>query len=162
MKKRTKTKKLNFRTKPIGATAVEYMIMLILIALVVIGIVRVFGDTISNKVARASGGIETMDKSGSGVGGGKGSANGGKGANSGSAANASGNGSGAGGKKGDGSGSSGNYGNKKGSQMAYGSGGGELEEDEKSGPGINPIVLLIAMGLLGLLIYVMVANKKGS
>jgi Flp pilus assembly pilin Flp len=46
-----------FHTDEDGATATEYIILLILIACFVIGIVKVFGSTISQKYAEAQAGV---------------------------------------------------------------------------------------------------------
>ena len=41
-----------------GATATEYLILLILIACFVIGVVRIFGDTLKHKFADANNGVD--------------------------------------------------------------------------------------------------------
>ena len=43
-----------------GATATEYIILLILIACFVIAIVKVFGSTVSEKFASANSGVENL------------------------------------------------------------------------------------------------------
>ena len=43
-----------------GATATEYIILLILIACFVIAIVKVFGGTVSEKFASANSGVESL------------------------------------------------------------------------------------------------------
>ena len=43
-----------------GATATEYIILLILIACFVIGVVRLFGQTLENKYADANNGIARL------------------------------------------------------------------------------------------------------
>lgn len=43
-----------------GATATEYLILLILIACFVIGIVRAFGETLENKYADANNGVNRL------------------------------------------------------------------------------------------------------
>lgn len=48
--------------RPIGATAVEYIVALILVALVVLATIRVFGSTIKGRFDASSGHISTMDK----------------------------------------------------------------------------------------------------
>ena len=40
-----------------GATATEYIILLVLVACFVIGVVRVFGGTVSSKYAEAEAGV---------------------------------------------------------------------------------------------------------
>lgn len=108
-----------------GATVVEYVIMLLLIALAVMGLMRVFGKTISEKVEDATYGVENMEK-----------------------------------KRGLARNDPRSLKRKQnGSQKANQA---EGREKKKKEPGINLIVLLIAIALIGLLIYVMGAKKKGS
>ena len=45
-----------------GATATEYVILLILIACFVIAIVQMFGETVSRKFASANKGVKSMVK----------------------------------------------------------------------------------------------------
>lgn len=45
-----------------GATATEYVILLILIACFVIAIVQLFGETVSEKFASANSGVKSMVK----------------------------------------------------------------------------------------------------
>lgn len=173
--------------KPHGASAAEYMVMLILAALFIIAIIRVFGGTVSSKLYVATNKLDNLEaqekankeNGGNGSGGENGSGQGVNGANgngSGNGANgangANGSGSGKNGNGGSGSGKNGKGGkggkkdgkggvgsDKKGGSAgpAIGPDGKPLEEEEDSG--INPLVLLIAMGLIGLLFYSMSKNK---
>lgn len=146
---KSKNKILNLRS-PIGATVAEYMIMLILVAIFCVGVVRVFGGTISTKLHEANDGVKTMEaqpsSAANGVGG-EAAGVAGKSGKTGKSAKSK----------------SGKLGSKSsGKAVPPGSKKTVVAEAPNSGPGINPIVLFIALGLIGLLIYVMVANKKGS
>jgi Flp pilus assembly pilin Flp len=177
-----------------GATAVEYIVMLILTAMVILAIMRVFGSTIEAKYNDAHdelSGLETdrskSGSSGSGGSGSRGSHNddsagggsadkssaegtaegSGSGSGSGSGAGANGS-SGSGGESGDGSsggggGKSGNGGVSGPSDTSAGSlyVGGKAKPPEEEGPGFNPIILLAALGLVGLLFFVMSKGKDG-
>lgn len=177
-----------------GATAVEYIVMLLLAAMVILAIMRVFGSTIESKYNDAHdelSGIETdrsNSGSGSGAGGEGGSGKSGRSGESGGgsengsgSAAASGGGGGAGGsgaagsggagagKSGDGSGGGGGGSGGKGgvsgpSDTSNGSlyvGGGSKKAKEDEGPGFNPIILLAALGLVGLLFFIMFKGKDG-
>lgn len=178
-----------------GATPVEYMVMLILTALVVLAAVKVFGGTVKSKYSRANddlgGTLAAEDQQGRGGEGGgdslgptarygveaSGSQGGdnAKGAGSGSdksrAGNrASGEGSSSDSKAGSGSGSGSGEDNGDGRI-----GGGEDDGAENRGAAerpeagksegkkssVNPIVILVALLLLGLLLYVMASGKEG-
>ncbi|MBA2661908.1 MAG: hypothetical protein H0U74_06405 [Bradymonadaceae bacterium] len=142
-----------------GATAAEYMILLILIAMVCLVVFRLFGDTIKGKISGAQGGIaavgETTPDDYVVAGKGDGSAASGA-AGSGSAAGESG----AGGAGSADSGKAGAGAREPGSE-SY-----EYEQDKpvaQSGSvgGINPWILLVFLGLAGLLVYVFFAKKDG-
>lgn len=171
-----------------GATAVEYIVMLILTAMVILAIMRVFGSTIEAKYNDAHdelAGLET-DRSksgsgGSGSGGGRGShddssgsgsadkssADGtadGSGAGSGSANGSGGSADGSGDESGGGGGGKAGKGGVSGpSDTSTGSlyVGGKAKPPEEEGPGFNPIILLAALGLVGLLFFVMSKGKDG-
>lgn len=138
--------------RPRGATAVEYMVMMLLAVMVVMAVLKVFGGSIQEKFADANDELsgtlasdaqERRQRSGSGSEGGS---------------------SGDGTSSSDGSsgqGADGQTGGEAGTSAGGGSGEageGGLEEDE--GPGFNPVILLIALGLVGLLVYVMVKGKN--
>ncbi len=169
-----------------GATAVEYIVMLILTAMVILAIMRVFGSTIEAKYSDAHdelAGLEsTRSKSGSSSSGGGSHGSHGshsdesggdseKGSpeataeNSGPGANGPG---GTGGESGESSGGGGGGKSGKGgvsgpSDTSTGSlyVGGKAKPPEEEGPGFNPIILLAALGLVGLLFFVMSKGKDG-
>lgn len=172
-----------------GATATEYIVMIVLASLVVLGLTRVFGDTIKTKFSAAnnelSGTLAEDGTEGGGAGGagggaagsgkygasvdpsagasgpvaGKGGASGGKG---GSKAGAGGGAGGAGAGGGGGSGGNGGSGDGSDGGGAMGGGGGgdsKRAGEEKSS--FNPMILIAAFLLVGLLAYVMFKGKDG-
>ena len=170
-----------------GATAVEYIVMLLLTAMVILAIMRVFGSTIEAKYNDAHEELTGLESDRSKSGGGSGSSGSGSGSKSsqdGQGGDGSDNGS-ASGAEGGGAGASGGAGSASGDGSA-GSGGGGGGEGGKSGvsgpsdtstgslyvggkkkppkeeePGFNPIILLAALGLVGLLFFVMSKGKDG-
>ena len=174
--------------RPIGATPAEYMVMLILVALFIIAIIRVFGGTVSSKVFMATNAIDNLEakeaaaKEKGGNAGGPNSkydkdgnlrkqSKGNAGRNDGKGGSAGKDGKGGGqsgkdkdgndkkgGKKGDGD-EEGGVGEEDDGGGVLGIGGTRGGKDEKGG--INPIVLLLALLMVGLLFYTMVGKKKG-
>lgn len=178
-----------------GATAVEYIVMIVLTAMIILAVTRIFGSTIEQKYMEANdelsgtlaGDSDRSDGSGgsgdgssrgksSSSGAGDGSAGGGKGGGSGD-----GSGGGSGGSAGKGAGggvndvaaNGGGGGAKGGGRSVSGDGSrgaddgssyvgeGGKPKEAKDGPGFNPIILLAALGLLGLLFFVMSKGKDG-
>lgn len=133
-----------------GATAAEYIVLLVLTALVVLILIRVFGDTLRGKVTSAQQEIALVDSPN--TSGGKGGARGDyKSSESGSTASAATRG-------GAQSGGSALV-SRPAQNVAY-------EPSERraaatgSVGGINPLILLVVLGLVGLLIYVFFAKKS--
>lgn len=171
-----------------GATATEYIVMIVLVALFVLGIIRVFGDTVKDKYLRAnselSGTLAEGDGSPDSIGqdgtyadgsaaGGQGQ-EGAAGAGGAQAGGAGGSGS-AGGTGAASKGGKGGVGGSGSGGKGSGAGGGGSGEDVNApggggggGGGIfggkgsfNPMILLAALLMVGLLLYVMFKGKDG-
>lgn len=148
---------------PRGATTVEYIVAIILVAMVVLGMAKLMGSTIMSKVRASSSTIDKMDSEKGYIAA----------QDTSSGSNSSGssvevvNGSGQDGAK-DGS-SKGGAGSKKGSQI---NGAQDMTqhpdmlgaaEKPKKEAGFNPIVILLILFIIGVLVFVVVkGNKEGG
>ncbi len=164
-----------FNSDERGASAVEYIVALILCCMVVIGVNKLFGDTLRKKFEMSNNQISQMDepekgpsgsKDGDGSGGdGSGGASKSSGASGASAASAKGGseggGAGAGGRGGSGEGGVSviDKGNKVANPDDPGGYVQGFEEEKRAG--FNPLLLLIFLGLGGMLFYVMYKGNKG-
>ena len=126
--------------RPIGASAVEYLVAMILVILVVLATVRVFGDTVKSRFGAGSDTISTMDKEKNPNAAGAS----GKGA-----AAASGGGSSESSGKGGGSAAT-TYRTEEERQQALIA--KEAKKNQKAK--FNPLILLVFVGLIGLLFFV--------
>lgn len=155
----------------------EYLVLLILVSLVVLGMIRVFGGTIKTKLSGGQGAIETMEKDqrririaeaskkpiGSASGkpddekkekGKKGS--GGKKSRSAGVSTIQGSGAGSGVQEG-GVGEEQEHSSRDHRDYIHGS---KKEEEEA---GFNPFILLIIAGIVGFLVYFVIkGNKAGA
>ncbi len=173
-----------------GASAVEYIVALILCCMVVMGINKLFGETLRAKFQASQNEISEMDsaeeqgsdgKTGRSLGakaaaggtvpskkgqGGRGSD--GSGSGSGGEAGGRSGGASASGGPGSGGGAGGSGGGVRGARGKDGQGGagndpgGYVEgfEEEKKA-GFNPLFLLIFLGLGGMLIFIMYKGNRG-
>ena len=174
-----------FNRDEYGATAVEYIVALILCCMVVLGISKLFGETIRAKFMAGQNEISEMDSeevAGGGDGktgkslGAKAAAGGtsprtgdsddGAGQASGAGAGARSGGAGSGSKGGGGGGKSGGARASKGPGDKSGSvkdPGGYVEGfDEEKKAGFNPLFLLIFLGLGGMLLFIMYKGNRGQ
>lgn len=147
---------------PRGATAVEYIVAIILVAMVILGMAKLMGSTIMGKVRASSSTIDKMDSEKGYV-----AAQDSNGSNSASSSSGGADGTGKDGSK-DGS-SKGGSGSKKGSQI---NGAQDMTqhpdmlgaaEKPKKEAGFNPIVILLILFIIGVLVFVVVkGNKEGG
>lgn len=152
---------------PRGTTAVEYIVAIILVAMVILGMAKLMGSTIMGKVRDSGHTIDSLhtDKGYTAPQNGAGAAN---------SAGSSGSsievveGSGQDGSK-DGTGKGGGAGSKKGNQV---NGAQDMTqhpdmlgaaEKPKKEAGFNPIVILLILFIIGVLVFVVVkGNKEGG
>lgn len=145
-----------------GATAVEYIIAIILVAMVILGLAKVMGSSVMAKFNAGSSSIEKID------------AKDGYAAND-SSANANGNNnddgsngqSGKGGKNAQnggkgGSGKGGKKGMRQGKDLSERPDMLPAAEKPKEKAGFNPIIIIIILGLVSVLGYVVYKGNKGG
>jgi Flp pilus assembly pilin Flp len=131
--------------RPIGASAVEYLVAMILVVLVVLATIRVFGDTVKSRFTAGTDTISTMDKEQSANAAGASSKGGGK---------AAADGSGTGGS----SAAATTYKTEDERQQALLA--KEAKKNQKAK--FTPLILLVFVGLIGLLLFVVMRGNSYS